>query len=61
MTQEIKWKVTLGAAEPGGLIVQINDQEIGHPLTPYAASIIVDYLRMNGQDIIDIVSEELCK
>ena len=59
MEDEIRWKVSMVQGEVGGFGITINKERVGPDMTSTVAKNVIEFLRLAGQDIIDVVSREL--
>lgn len=59
MEQEIKWVVTLGADEDHVVHVYLNGEVIGPPVNTVFGGMLVNFLRLAGEDITNVISKEL--
>lgn len=59
MEDEIKWEVSLVPDNVVGVALSLNGITVGPAMTPSIGHQVLEFMRLSGQEIADVVSKEL--
>jgi len=59
MEDEIKWEVSLVPDSVAGVALSLNGITVGPAMPPSIGYQVLEFMRLSGQEIVDVVSKEL--